>query len=252
MKIVHASDWHGNFRTLSPADVYVFTGDMLTNYPSLRYSLPGTRRAEVYDPHRTLLGSPPDEPPPANYVPLDRVIDPRKEKVLQERWLAGADLRQYLGSPAAPVVVVRGNHDFADLAPGFGGDVFEVGLDAASAREIGGLKFGGCRGVTPISGEWSDETPDLEFDLRADRLPGDLDVLVTHSPPAGVMDWFGAHLGSRALMRYVSGRIYGTEQDGRRPLRAHLFGHIHEMAGVEGRGGVVFSNAATTSRELEV
>ena len=68
-----------------------------------------------------------------------------------------------------------------------------------------------------------------------DKIPGDTDILITHGPPAGILDRnrAGEHTGC-ADLRSVVDRI--------KP-RLHVFGHIHEAHGVEERGGTLFVNA---------
>ena len=66
-------------------------------------------------------------------------------------------------------------------------------------------------------------------------IPEDTDVLVTHTPPYGILDRDGSILyGSRELL----GRVRFV-----RP-RMHLFGHIHKSHGTTSDGVTVFSNAA--------
>ena len=66
-------------------------------------------------------------------------------------------------------------------------------------------------------------------------IPKDTDVLVTHTPPYGILDRDGSILyGSRKWL----GRVWVT-----RP-RLHLFGHIHKSYGITSDGVTVFSNAA--------
>ena len=66
-------------------------------------------------------------------------------------------------------------------------------------------------------------------------IPEDTDVLVTHTPPYGILDRDGSILyGSRELLRRV--RFVSP--------RMHLFGHIHKSHGTTSDGVTVFSNAA--------
>ena len=66
-------------------------------------------------------------------------------------------------------------------------------------------------------------------------IPEDTDVLVTHTPPYGILNRDGSILyGSRVLLERV--RTI-------RP-RLHLFGHIHKSQGITSDGVTVFSNAA--------
>lgn len=246
MRVVHISDWHGEYTSLPVADVYVVSGDMLPNFIIAEFSNHKTGESMTWDPIEGM----PWPATPWDYV--DRVVDHDREGRFQREWinmeLAAGGLRRHLGSPGAPVVVCRGNHDFTDLAPAFGGDVWEVGLDPTRTTKIGGLVFGGCRGICPIAGEWSDETPEIDFLERTRGLPDDIDVLVTHAPPHGVLDTCSLHVGSAAIAGYVNRRnLMGT------PVKAHLFGHIHEHGGrVLLMGETMFSNAATRYNELEI
>lgn len=242
MKIVHASDLHGNWFPLPPADLYVFTGDMLPNFPVIHMADPWGMRT-VWFPNLELLGDPPHLQPFGRY--LSRRIDRRRESDLQRRWCERQDFRSHLGNPDAPVVVVDGNHDFTELAPHFKRDFHDVlmGTFTLPGTE---LTFGGIPFVPPISGEWNWERNEADIRDQIDCLP-DVDVLVTHSPPHGVLDEFEGHLGSQAIRAYVERRMRSE-----RPLRAHLFGHIHGRHGVRREGEVLFSNAATTFHELEI
>mgnify|MGYP006296095353 CR=1 FL=1 len=68
------------------------------------------------------------------------------------------------------------------------------------------------------------------------QMPDEVDVLVTHGPPRGVLDQtsHGETVGDRALMERV---------DQVRP-RLHVFGHVHESSGVLERNGTTFANVA--------
>ncbi|MEM1688757.1 MAG: metallophosphoesterase [Candidatus Anstonellales archaeon] len=57
--------------------------------------------------------------------------------------------------------------------------------------------------------------------LRRDTL------LLTHMPPYGILDTVnGKNVGSKSLLEFI--------QKNRQYIRAHLFGHIHEVVGREG------------------
>lgn len=194
---------------------------------------------------------------------LGREVDHEVEGQLQRRWIREVlgSYRKLFGSPDAPVVCVRGNHCFTDLSEAFGGDVWEVTLDPSRSTDVCGLKVGGCRGIRYILGEWSDELrergqsshgtpvkpPAGDFFDVVRQLPGDLDVLITHAPPAGIMDEYGAHWGSEALRGYIDVALYGAGR-----LQLHAFGHVHEKHGQQNIAGVVFSNAATTHNIIDL
>jgi Icc-related predicted phosphoesterase len=250
MRICHASDWHGEWHSLPGADLYVFTGDMLPNFITVLFETDAGTIAKWHT-NREIVGLPEQRQPRGFFV--GRKVDRDTEKEMQLRWLERTGgLRQFLGNWSAPVVIVRGNHDFCDMGHAFDKDFWEVTEDPTRTTDVYGWRIGGCRGITPIDGEWSDETPDPDFYERIDRVPRDLDMLVTHSPPLGILDgvpYFDqCHYGSSAVLRYVHARMY---EEGSR-LRAHLFGHMHDASGKREEGNVLFSNAATTFNVLEL
>jgi uncharacterized protein len=94
---------------------------------------------------------------------------------------------------ALPKLGVRGNHDEPGLLDALG--VQDLHLRSAG---LGGLSFSGFGGAPQY--DWTEE--EAERDLE--RLPA-ADVLLTHSPPAGVNDEPDdpVHRGSPALRAWV-------------------------------------------------
>lgn len=223
LKLVHISDWHGNQASLPFADAYFITGDMLQNYPK-------------YDHMYCDL----------NHIPW---IEPHREILRQSQDVRKLKFRKYLGNPEAPVYIVRGNHDFVYLTNCFdGGPVFEFER-ADQVFDLQGLRVGGFRGVSQIAGDWSDEMSHEELSRQVDLVPNDIDILLTHAPPHGLLDKVGSYgrgpnVGIKALVSYLNRQAY---EGG--PLRLHCFGHIHENFGSikpdPGPTGITYSNAAT-------
>ena len=78
---------------------------------------------------------------------------------------------------------------------------------------------------------------DAELDAKWDLIPSDTNILVTHSPPFGVLD---AGFGCMKLEKHVKERV--------KPL-IHVFGHIHEFGGMaEQHDDINFINAAYMDR----
>jgi Icc-related predicted phosphoesterase len=97
------------------------------------------------------------------------------------------------------------------------------------------LKFWGSP-ITPWFFNWAFNRHRGEPIRRHwDKIPADTDILITHGPPAGILDRnaAGENTGCEDL-RLVVDRI--------KP-RLHIFGHIHEAYGVEERDGTIFINA---------
>lgn len=75
------------------------------------------------------------------------------------------------------------------------------------------------------------------------RIPEGLDVLVTHEPPYGILDWSpktkDVRLGNRDLLKRVE-----TVKP-----RFHIFGHCHMAYGREERGSTTFVNVSICGDE---
>jgi predicted phosphodiesterase len=147
------------------------------------------------------------------------------------------------GLPHPTKVVIAGNHDFAfECNPeralrrlGHGRDGVVYLQDGATV--VGGLNVYGS--------PWQPRFFDWAFNLDRGAplaakwalIPEDIDILVTHGPPHGLLD------------RNTSGHAVGCEALGERlsgltRLRLHVFGHIHEARGVVVRRNTTFVNAS--------
>lgn len=138
-------------------------------------------------------------------------------------------------------VFVAGNHDW----------IFQKSPDEArrllpegviyledDLTEVDGLKIYGA--------PWQPEFYEWAFNLPRGHLlakkwaeiPAGIDILVTHGPPMGILDWSNfsrEHVGCADLRREIS----------RVKPKVHVFGHIHGSYGTAVHGGTLFVNAAT-------
>jgi hypothetical protein len=136
-------------------------------------------------------------------------------------------------------VVIAGNHDF-----GFERTPHEA------RRLLDGLLYledseATVEGLRIWGSPWQPRFFDWAFNLdrgaplreKWDRIPPGIDVLITHGPPAGILDTTisGRKVGCADLLAAVR-RV--------RP-RLHVFGHIHEAYGQEESEGTRFVNAST-------
>lgn len=205
MRIVHFSDWHGERHQLPEADLYICTGDMYDNYP-------------IYDK--------------VSWFKITQERESVKQYEEAAKLVREGGFKQHLGSPEAPVVCVRGNHDFYNLAPLFEGCNVAHEFVDNELIEVAGLKITGHRGIPYIYGTWSDEERRSELKDRLRAMPS-ADVYLTHYPPAGVLD---AGYGLEGMADNLMYR--GTKF-------LHCFGHIHEEGGQTRRLATgLFSNAA--------
>lgn len=214
MRIIHFSDWHNDFSVLPEADLYVCTGDMM----------PDNMNAPA--------------PSPYKYKHYNERFQKEWQALTAEH---DPPFTYYLGSPRAPIVCVRGNHDYADLAPMFQGcNLIHEFLDN-EVIELLGLRITGHRGVPYISGYFSDEFMRADLLDRVRAMP-EADLILTHYPPGGMLDndW-GLSGMQAALIKKM------------KPTSVHMFGHIHECGGrIENEGDGRFSNAATTFNVIDL
>lgn len=148
------------------------------------------------------------------------------------RWLQTA--------PAKQVLVIAGNHDRCfQRSPVESRAMIErfgIYLEDESF-EYQGLKIYGSP-WQPKFFNWAFNLPRGE-PLREKwlEIPLDTDILLTHTPPFGLMDRtrFGSHVGCEALREILQDRTV--------PL--HVFGHIHEGYGVRVKRDRMSVNAST-------
>lgn len=105
-----------------------------------------------------------------------------------------------------------------------------------SAVELEGLKIYGSP-WQPRFFDWAfnlDRGPEMAEKWQL--IPARLDILITHGPPFGILDWVarGEHTGCEELRKKI---------EEVRP-KAHIFGHIHSGYGTAEHFGVRFFNAS--------
>lgn len=144
------------------------------------------------------------------------------------------------------VIFVPGNHDV----------IFET--DEKKARSLflqsrihvlineslnlGGLKFYGSPN-TKSYGSYAFQMKEVELNqFHHDSICRDANVLITHGPPFGILDYAPrvGNLGTN-MLTYLSESLECKE------LKLHCFGHIHESYGVREKNGIIYSNGAMGS-----
>jgi Icc-related predicted phosphoesterase len=172
------------------------------------------------------------------------------------------DFNAWLGSlPHQHKIVVAGNHDFCMDAAEYDANwrsafrhaeyndpnVSRELLTNATYLEnrslvVDGVKFYGSPMTPPIPGRTMAFNVARGFAAQQHwaKLPVDVDVLVTHGPPNGILDKTvtGLRVGDEMLLKEVVSRV--------RP-RFHVFGHIHEAYGATRVGNTTFVNCATST-----
>ena len=112
-----------------------------------------------------------------------------------------------------------------------------------AATEIEGVKLYGS--------PWQPEFENWAFNLPIgeplrqvwERIPADADILVTHTPPYGILDVIrGGHVGCEELLAAVQ----------RIKPKYNIFGHVHECPGIERRNETTFINVAMCDEHYEL
>ncbi len=144
-------------------------------------------------------------------------------------------LREY--TQIAPVLFVPGNCDPTSLLSV--DQVGEAEMIHGRGIEIKGLRFAGLGGATI-----SPFNTYIEFteDQIKEALKGigEVDVMISHSPPFGVRDQAlsGLNIGSKALRKFILER---------KPVVV-VVGHIHEARGYEKLGETIIVNPGQAAR----
>lgn len=156
-------------------------------------------------------------------------------------------LKWYAALPHRYKLLIGGNHDFLlEQAP----KVFQSLLPdniiylEDEAIEIEGLQFWGSL-ITPFFFNWAFNrhrgTPIRKY---WEKIPNDIDVLITHGPPKGFGDVT------------VRGEVVGCEDLLEKVLevkpRYHIYGHIHESYGIISTEHTTFINASNMDEKYRM
>lgn len=145
--------------------------------------------------------------------------------------------------PAKQVVCVGGNHDFLLHRQEY--TFTHATLLEDELVEIDGLSLYGS--------PWCPELLDFAYYATEEelvekwrRIPSGIDVLITHTPPHGVLD------EPRNNSIYL-GCPHLRDELRRIKPRLHVFGHIHACHGMHTEDGIQYINAAVVAgRDLDV
>lgn len=144
-------------------------------------------------------------------------------------------------------IIIAGNHDWsAQNEPTIVKQMFKEAGAAYLQDEplvIKGVKFWGSP-WSPEFMNWAFMKPEYELKKVYNRIDPDTDVLITHSPPYGILDRLPSfeNVGSQALEEAVH-RVKPSY---------HIFGHIHCGYGVEYSDATIFYNVAVCNDDYEL
>lgn len=144
-------------------------------------------------------------------------------------------------------LIIAGNHDFiGEKQSALTRNTFQThNVLYLHDQEviIDGIKFYGTP-YQPEFGGWAFNLPRNGKRLKQvwDNVPYDTNVLITHSPPCGILDRNinGIHCGCELLRDRI---------DQLPVLKYHLMAHIHESAGSMVLNGIRFINASVVDEK---
>ena len=141
-------------------------------------------------------------------------------------------------------IFVPGNHDefFEKVLPTAKMAMPGTHVLVDEAVEILGIKFYGMP-WTPTFFDWYFMKDEDELAPYCEAIPEDTDVLVTHGPPAEILDMsYSGHVcGSPTLLAH----LYRVKP------KIHVFGHIHEGYGEHYENDTTFINASICTRRYK-
>ena len=106
-----------------------------------------------------------------------------------------------------------------------------------------GIKIWGSP-FTPEFMDWAFMGMPEELGAIWAEIPKNLDILITHGPPFGILDrtMRGENAGCPKLLEAIQIKT----------PRIHVFGHIHEGYGLREKNGTVFMNASLCNANYEL
>lgn len=136
-------------------------------------------------------------------------------------------------------ILISGNHDFisAEYPEKFMNLLSDniIYLND-SGVEIQGIKFWGSPVQPDLVGWAFGRKRGDEMEQHWKLIPNDINFLITHTPPKGILDKSGrgAELGCGRLLKKVE----------KLKPKFHVFGHVHRSYGIKNDNGTTFINAS--------
>ena len=144
------------------------------------------------------------------------------------------------------ILCIGGNHDFRlqELVESTTSPFKYAAYLQDSSYSFRGVKFYGA--------PWVPDLPGQAFDLHSQalfekwrKIPDDTDVLITHTPPLGILD-----VPSRSNIScgcaHLASRVFEVAP------KLHCFGHVHHSSGQTTSNGITFMNASMVNSQYEL
>jgi Icc-related predicted phosphoesterase len=135
------------------------------------------------------------------------------------------------------IYCVGGNHDFAAQERHANGiPVFENAIFLQDQKHVfGGITFYGTPWLPDLSG-WAYYLPENKRRGKWSLIPNDVNILITHTPPFGILD--SPRAGGNVGCSYLRSRVREIAP------KLHCFGHVHASAGRLVEEKTTFVNAS--------
>jgi Icc-related predicted phosphoesterase len=143
-------------------------------------------------------------------------------------------------------IFIAGNHDFGfEKETDIDQQFKDLGVTYLFDNDItiDGIKFYGSP-WQPEFYNWAFNLPrGEELAAKWEKIPDDVDILITHGPAYGILDYapIGGHVGCEELYR----KIVEVKP------KIHVCGHIHDSYGQKTMGGIEFLNASVLDDRYE-
>lgn len=191
-KVIATSDFHGTLPEIPECDILIIAGDLCPDFPS---------KAGKYE-----------------------LVD--KGGGMQAQWLDTTFRRWVNDLSAKRILAIWGNHDFVGERRALWEHLeLPVRFLQDETVEVEGLRIHGTPWVPGLP-RWAFHANSPALQARAEGIPRDLDILISHGPPYGVLDFVAPQFGSCHV-----GDTYLRHQLERIRPQVVVCGHIHEQYG---------------------
>ena len=145
-------------------------------------------------------------------------------------------LEWFIDLPHPHKILIAGNHDDCLRGEAIEGLPDNCHYLDCSGVNIHGVSFYGM----PL---FMQDLMEGNMESKYEDIPADIDVLITHQPPLGILDDDGSNeYGSAELLARVLDIC----------PKIHLFGHIHNATGIHAGKYTAFSNGSVVDQNYEI
>ena len=145
-------------------------------------------------------------------------------------------LEWFIDLPHPHKILIAGNHDDCLRGEAIEGLPYNCHYLDCSGVNIHGVSFYGI----PL---FMQDLMEGNMESKYEDIPADIDVLITHQPPLGILDDDGSNeYGSAELLARVLDIC----------PKVHLFGHIHNATGIHAGKYTAFSNGSVVDQNYQI